>query len=212
MYKFNNLATTIIYSKKEKNFVKKLNKEIPNVWKDEDTIAQNPNFKYGDNAKRLRLKDSIRKRLLILQGEFCIYCGAEFSSASTTHIEHIMPKDIYPEYTFEPLNLALACQRCNIDLKRVSNYVTNYDNKNYKNCKLSIVHPYLNNLDRHMDYSDVIIGCITQKGFKTIDEFKLNDERLLTMRGLTLMGLGILSEDMEVLVKNILSRNYSTYH
>lgn len=45
----------------------------------------------------------------------CSYCLRKFSNDEDIiiHIEHVLPKDVYKKYTFEPKNLALSCPRCN---------------------------------------------------------------------------------------------------
>lgn len=206
MYKFINLTTTIILSKSEKRFTKRLNKLRPTVW--DRSIAKVPNFKRGNETRRVSLKDSIRARLKKVQGEFCIYCACQFDSASTTHIEHIAPKKDYVYFTFEPLNLVLACQRCNIDKKRTGDYLVK-KNRIYKNCTFNIVHPYLDDLDDHIEYTRVVILSKTIKGQKTISEFELNEERLLVKRGLFLPSIGIpLTLNEETLIKTIMDRVY----
>jgi uncharacterized protein (TIGR02646 family) len=45
----------------------------------------------------------------------CSYCLRKFAKDEDIiiHIEHVLPKDVYKKYTFEPRNLALSCPRCN---------------------------------------------------------------------------------------------------
>ena len=62
-----------------------------------------------------KLKKLIKDRL---KNEFdlrCSYCLRKFSDDEDIiiHIEHVLPKDLYKKYTFEPRNLALSCPRCN---------------------------------------------------------------------------------------------------
>lgn len=207
MYKFINLTNKIILSKNEKKFIKKLNKQDPNVW--DISIAPLKAFKRGDEAKKLRLKDNIRHRLKKLQENFCIYCGGIFDSATETHIEHFIPKQYLSKYTFEPLNLALACQRCNMDMKRTNNYLVNRRSI-YIHCTFNIVHPYLDNLDDHIEHNNkVILSSKTLKGQKTISEFCLNEEQLLVKRGQFLNFIGIsLHPSEKTLIDSIISRIY----
>lgn len=44
----------------------------------------------------------------------CIYCESEITSISYGDIEHLKPKSVYPELTFEWDNLGLACTKCNV--------------------------------------------------------------------------------------------------
>lgn len=79
----------------------------------------------------------LRERLLNLQNSRCVYCQApiEADEIGYRELEHILPKGKsskctqksgtsnlsskrratlgYPEFTFEPLNLAVSCKQCN---------------------------------------------------------------------------------------------------
>lgn len=61
-------------------------------------------------AKKL-IKDSLKKEF----DTRCSYCLRKFSDDEDIiiHIEHVLPKDVYKKYTFEPRNLTLSCPRCN---------------------------------------------------------------------------------------------------
>ena len=208
MYKFINLTEKIKLSNTEKRFIKRLNKINPNVW--DRSIAKIPKFKRGQEKKRGLLKDSIRNRLKKLQGEFCIYCGSLFDSATETHVEHIIPKNPHYNFTFEPYNLVLACQRCNMDMKRTGSYlVKNKISHIYKNCSFNIVHPYFDDLDLHINHARIILISNTIKGQKTISEFDLNEEKLLIKRGMFLQFQGItLTKYEQSLINDIITRNY----
>lgn len=58
-----------------------------------------------------RIKDELKEEFRLK----CSYCLRAFSSDEDIiiHIEHVLPKDLYKKYTFEPRNLALSCPRCN---------------------------------------------------------------------------------------------------
>ncbi|WP_208488957.1 HNH endonuclease [Escherichia coli] len=64
----------------------------------------------------------------------CAYCLKDFHNEHNMNIdvEHILPKSQYPEYTFTLKNLAVACKRCNLLIKRndVSFLNANFIRKN----------------------------------------------------------------------------------
>ncbi|MGS0757857.1 HNH endonuclease, partial [Roseateles sp. GG27B] len=46
------------------------------------------------------------------QDRRCAYCGS-FLFEKYPHRDHIAPKERYPDWTFRPDNLVLACYACN---------------------------------------------------------------------------------------------------
>lgn len=61
-----------------------------------------------------QLKSAFRQRLLELQGGRCCYCRRWLvSTAYAKHIEHILPRHHYAQFSVEFWNLAVACSDCN---------------------------------------------------------------------------------------------------
>jgi len=183
MIHFQTLNNTFSYEQRDIGFVNLLNAQNPNKWRGE---LPSPPFVHGDRTKRDNLKNEIKEKLLTLQGKHCIYCGARFRSNSDIQREHILPKETYPIFTFEPYNLVLACWRCNgFDFKGTKDYairpvcITDYRQNNFL-----IVHPYLDNLFDHIDTSSVVLQVVnnSEKGQYTINEFGLNDEYNILLR------------------------------
>lgn len=60
---------------------------------------------------KAQIKESLKREFDLR----CSYCLRKFSNDEDIiiHIEHVLPKDLYKKYTFEPRNLALSCPRCN---------------------------------------------------------------------------------------------------
>ena len=91
----------------------------------------------GEWSTGLDAIKNLRDRLLDLQNHRCVYCQApiEAEEVGYRELEHILPKNKssrctdksgtsndakkrratlgYPEFTFEPLNLAVSCKQCN---------------------------------------------------------------------------------------------------
>ena len=78
----------------------KKKKETLDKIKSEDTTDLWKNYKH---------KEEIRLDLLELQYGLCAYCENSLYTQLKYHIEHIAPKNIYPDLTFEYSNLILSC-------------------------------------------------------------------------------------------------------
>ncbi|MEH2209323.1 MULTISPECIES: retron system putative HNH endonuclease [unclassified Nostoc] len=55
------------------------------------------------------VKNDVFEALLCEQGYICCYCGASITR-NECHIEHLKPKSIYPQLTYEYANLMVSCQ------------------------------------------------------------------------------------------------------
>lgn len=60
---------------------------------------------------RIFIRNFYRKE----QTALCVYCRNQVSltSALNSHVEHIAPKSIYPQFMFTPENLCVSCADCN---------------------------------------------------------------------------------------------------
>jgi uncharacterized protein (TIGR02646 family) len=123
-----------------------------------------------------RIKHRISLRTLLNQDRRCAFCDAILLVGST-HIEHIVPKGLHGEYTFEPLNLVSSCASCNSPSKKgESETVKTPLATRYCDNQFLIVHPYLDNPEDHIRYKDDLkieldyANC-SQKGQATIDLF-----------------------------------------
>jgi uncharacterized protein (TIGR02646 family) len=124
-----------------------------------------------DEVEGLRrdIRDFYRKEQKIL----CAYCKYPVSVIYPTncHVEHIAPKSLHPEYTFEPRNLCVICSDCN-QIKRdqetvnqipdtiKNKYKTKYPDKSED---FFIVHPHL---DKYDDHIFIVNGFYIDKGSK----------------------------------------------
>ncbi|NQY54157.1 MAG: hypothetical protein HRT42_11370 [Campylobacteraceae bacterium] len=208
-----NPQTKVKMYNKERKLIRKLNTSRNHkLW--------SPNKDLVDSIKKLdkvrssditELKKTIKKRLIALHGgQYCFFCNKEIENMRLLHIEHILPKANYSYLTFSTINLTLACDVCNMDYKKQKIYLRNA-NSNYRGCTFSIVHPYLDNVDDHLDYSGFIVGVNNQsiKGANTINEFKLNREELLKARIIELFFIKEVDGDLLDLVRDTLTNNYN---
>jgi uncharacterized protein (TIGR02646 family) len=120
----------------------------------------------------------------------CCYCGTVFQGIHRMNIdiEHILPKSKYRPLTFEPINLNIACKKCNLTSKGqkidflhdpVAMGTDYYNSSHYK-----FIHP---NLDTYTDHLKIItsrngntilhkyIVQNEQKGRYTYNYFHLED-------------------------------------
>ena len=124
-----------------------------------------------------QFKKQVTKLMLQEQSRRCAYCGCRLHEDSP-HRDHIAPKSIYPEWTFWPENLALACFACDSGRKKTFDPVV-VQGKSYRRTVFSIVHPYLDDPVSHIEFAaeglKVIIkpaNC-SDKGQQTINLFDL---------------------------------------
>lgn len=109
-----------------------------------------------DHWKRnqTKLRKAIRDRLKSKQNNCCVYCGCRvFGSGDVEHIAH---KAHYPQFLFTPENLAYSCKTCNQTYKGETNIV-GYVGTTYQNCRFTIVHPYLDDVDMFFDTTKFLI-------------------------------------------------------
>lgn len=126
-------------------------------------------------------------------GYKCAYCLKNFYNEHNMNIdvEHILPKSQYPEYTFTLKNLAVACKRCNLLIKRndISFLKDNFNRKKPFNAKYyTITHPVIdrkNNLyllDIHYNGCHIIkYQRKSEKAENTYNYFKLDEVEIETM-------------------------------
>lgn len=151
-----------------------------------------PPWKWSDRKAINGLKAYIKNSLEHLQENICAFCGMPLYVTSAPQIEHIAPKGNgrYPQFMFHSCNVVLACSLCNGFEKKEKKAHFNTVSvlrPVYENCYFNIVHPYLDDPDRHYDINrsgnKITISHLTIKGQKSITVFKLAEEPLTTERG-----------------------------
>lgn len=161
----------IVYTKSLKKYLRRLK-----PWSGEG------NWKINTNEMK-RLKKLIRVYLKKIQDSKCAYCGLKLEETSPSEIEHIAPKGgnsqlLYPQFTFTPYNLILACHYCNSRAKKGTKDTIITLDINYRKCEFNIVHPYFDNPNDHFEWipngKKILISSSTSKGIKSIEMFKLD--------------------------------------
>ena len=131
----------------------------------------------GDNQTR-ELKNKISEFTLLQQRNRCAYC--EEFMVGGIQLDHFVPKQMHPEFCFEPKNLVSSCAICNMYVKNAGDTVVPPIKKRYEQNLFKIVHPYFNDPDVHIKYTNedrVIIDnerC-TDLGRATISFFHMNE-------------------------------------
>lgn len=190
LYKFQQIRQVYRLSKSENDFLKKIPYKYKQAWdgKLSDLIVSGV---LPTNAKTIRnaIKVRIKKKLLKIQGCYCIYCGIHFDIVGTAQREHIASKSLYPQFTFTNQNIALACSSCNgFEKKSTKNVISELRTK-YNKCKFSIIHPYFDKFEDHIELSfdganiSLSPKNNSSKGHNTISMFKLMEAAQAGIRG-----------------------------
>lgn len=137
-------------------------------------------------VKTTRLKSRISLFLLTQQDYRCVYCQRLLIGVSKA-IDHIAPKTLHPEYTFEPYNLALACTYCNENGRKGFEETISVKRAWYSANSFLIVHPYLDNVDFHIRYQDperiyLNYQACSNQGQFTCDMFDLHGIEMTELR------------------------------
>jgi uncharacterized protein (TIGR02646 family) len=134
-------------------------------------------WKKRDNAT-LDLKNSMSEYTLNQQKCKCAYCEDLITGGA--QLDHVVPKQLHPEFCYEPKNLLTSCAVCNMYIKNAGDTIKQPVKRRYEKNKFLIVHPYFDDPDDHIKFINedkVIIDEVgsTALGRDTIAFFHLND-------------------------------------
>lgn len=131
-------------------------------------------------------KDAITSQMITIQSNRCAYCGSRLHGTKH-HRDHVAPKETYPEFTFFPANLVLACYYCNTDCKGAFDTVAT-KNADYEKCIFKIIHPQLDNPGDHIQFVGGVNMILVQivdgsaKGTATVALFHLDSPEMTKQR------------------------------
>ncbi|MGO6810129.1 MULTISPECIES: HNH endonuclease [Rhizobium] len=150
--------------------------EILNKWFDNSLIK--------DRFKKSRVKDQLLR---------CCYCR-KFNAtvyANEWDLEHVLCENRYPQFFAEPVNLAIACKRCNTAKRHADVYApparpnTRLQTLPTESERYSIPHPRLDQWNDHLSHVNYqIYTSETSKGLELMAVCKLN-EPAITDAGLS---------------------------
>jgi uncharacterized protein (TIGR02646 family) len=138
------------------------------------------NKKWSDGY--IGFKTDIRTYLKTKQNNRCAFCRCRVSvGTGFSNLEHMVGKDPYPQFKFEPLNLVYCCTKCNLGKNTKPTLSAPIADRTAQafpaqSNGFNIVNPYLDNYEDHLDFLDDIIVIQSNgsvKGANTIEFYKL---------------------------------------
>ena len=163
---------------------------------------------WKDQKRKTRsLKNKIDKHTINVQGGRCAYCETPLKRGAHA-LDHIAPKGIYGDFCFEPLNLVNACSSCNSTSNKGESDTIKApaDRNDYKRNIFTIVHPYLDNPDEHIQYEDdektiFDLKACSQKGIETIKIFHWNESWAYKQRVINAMTRDLPTDVMQLVME-----------
>ncbi len=136
----------------------------------------------------------IKDALLMETHEKCAYCESKFRHVTYGDIEHIVPKSVSPEKTFEWVNLTVACDVCNTN----------------KGTSEDIIDPYTDEPSEHLRFLGAIVmpvpgdhlGIMTQKTLD-LNRMELVERRMERIQYLN-QQLSLMAETTDAKLKQVL--------
>lgn len=123
--------------------------------------------------RRYAHKD-IKRALIEETFEKCAYCESKITHIDYGDIEHIEPKSIVPEKTFDWNNLTLSCGKCN-------------QNKGtYHNLTMTLLNPYIDDVENEIIFLGPIPSARSQRASLTVKLLKLDRVELIERRKVAL--------------------------
>ena len=133
----------------------------------------------------LDLKNSISEYTMRQQDNKCAYCEDLITGGA--QLDHLVPKQLHSEFCYEPKNLLTSCAVCNMYIKNGGDTVVVPVTRRYEQNRFTIVHPYFNDPDSHIKFTNEDRVIIDEKnsselGKATIAFFHLNEYPAYCMR------------------------------
>lgn len=171
--------------------------DTPYSLTEDDKMAINkasPDQKDGEHWKKDCLDDfkkRFRKYMLRKQHYRCAYCRLEIhDNEANAEIEHIVPKNLKPDWMYEPFNLCLSCKLCNTKKGHTKKILIDEEIKvlpKEKDAYL-LVHPHLSRYSEHIELIDgIIYQGKTKEGLYTIWLCELDRYEVAAARAMKLI-------------------------
>ena len=134
-------------------------------------------------------KKAIDDHCSAIQDGQCVWCELEIGANGrrSVHRDHIAPKSSYGKWTFEPMNIALACEYCNGFAVKGRLDTVDQVGATYSNSSFVVVHPYLDTPDLHIVFVEeerIAIQALSEKGRWTIEKLQLDSPTLTKVRAM----------------------------
>ena len=198
------LSNPIKYTEEENTFIANVLKQLQGEgWDDQKN-------------KTKAIKSRINQHTLTEQKHRCAYCES-FLLEGADPIDHIAPKSLYGEFTFEPYNLVKACTSCNNKPHKGETDTIKHpeDRNEYSNNTFSIVHPYFDDPDDHLKYADddkIIFdkNKCSEEGLATIKMFHWEEPWAIAQRLINAKTRDLLPEELENIANIITYKERNT--
>ena len=92
----------------------------------------------GDKLPSRWRHPQIKSALTVETNERCAYCDSTMAVVNFPHVEHILPKKVFPELVVAWTNLTLVCERCN------------NEKLDYYSQSTPLLNPYEDDADEHL--------------------------------------------------------------
>ncbi|MFC7208846.1 HNH endonuclease [Comamonas endophytica] len=154
-----------------------LSDELKEFCSDFSTDVNNFRPSYWDaeeNGDLQKYKKFVKDHYKVNQNYTCVYCRQRIvvENNSAWDLEHIVPKNLRPEWMLLGNNLCIACKDCN-NHKSDKNTLVNKRLKKYPSNKdaFLIFHPHFDDYDTHINVvsEGEFYFPRTNKGLKTYD-------------------------------------------
>ena len=155
-------------------------------------IDRPTNHKDWSLSKYEALKKKIKFHYSVVQNDACAYCREPIRfDGYGEPIEHIVPKNIAPEWMFEAKNLCISCYGCNTKKSVTNTLLKPYnagDSYPTTSKDISIVHPHFDSFSASIATNELLFKAKGKgdKGINTINLCKLNRPDLLFTRALNM--------------------------
>lgn len=160
----------------------------------------------GDWEKNvwMGLREGLGGICFLKQNYRCAYCRLELHTNEVTpEIEHIVPKNLKPNWMYEPFNLCLSCKLCNTKKGHRKKTLVDesveelpHDAKAYK-----LIHPHLDKYSENIEFiGDILYRGISDKGRYTIWLCELNRYEVAAARAMELIKQGVIDETRTILM------------
>ena len=139
----------------------------------------------GEQKKYERWRHAdVVKALRDETGGRCVYCEASVDDVSYPHVEHLLPKSLFPGRAHDWENLAWACERCN------------KSKGDYHHDVLGVVNPFAEDPTEFLFFAGAMVFAEPGKtrGKVTVTKLRLNREGLIRERGRRIESLHLLVE------------------
>jgi uncharacterized protein (TIGR02646 family) len=175
------LPNTIQFSAAEIAFLNSIKPWIKKQWSESFATA-------AEHTSRDSIKVEIKRQLLIIQNNYCAFCGLNLDLAYEVHREHIAPQYKHLNYIFETENLVLTCNFCNMHKGKKLTAISNTGN--YATEVFKILHPHRDDFSTRLscDFAsnELVFKILNPDGGKTQETINcvgLAEPHLMSQRG-----------------------------